>query len=340
MTSSNQAIGTNALRELDKLAPRDQASQEPEVRRFFDMVPTDNEEFDRHSIQHQTMLLIVGLLHKVPNLVRAALLPNEGMPPTAAEFGIRTGCWAVDLSNQFPHVKVVGIDSVPSWPRSEQVPENCSFEVHDINLPLTKYHQSFNVCHVNHVGKGIRDHEDFLYRIPEVLRTSGILLMTTGYSMLYKEDKTHPTDISEGEPGWCAAQALFSEFVKSATKASKIPEGQDNWQELLHVNPYLTSVGVEEAYIPVGPWPSDLDETSAEIARLAQINVLQFLKTMGDILLSNGFDEVTLNRWTTMAREEVTTMKPRLFSRFKFAWGVRNSVEWVPKADAVAVTMH
>ncbi|KAG8940610.1 hypothetical protein FRC03_005297 [Tulasnella sp. 419] len=331
MTSSRQPIATDTLGGHQKLGhTEEQGHKSP----FWEKVPLDKDEFARFENQNRTIALTAGLLRDQADLIKSALALNADKTPTVAEFCFVSGSWASDVAKEFPEVSVVGIDTMSSYVRSQPAPDNCRFEQHDINLPLSKYHQAFDVCHINNMGKGINDHEDLLYRIPETLRPNGILLLTTGYSTLDLEDKQPvQDDVNEGEPGWSALLAIWREVRKIQGKPGKPVEQQDQWDEILQKNPYFSSVGTRDIYIPIGPWENDLSEQAEEAARLNQTNSLQFLRTNSHILLKDGFDEATINRWIPIARKEIVQMKPRLYTRYRLGWGVRNEVEWTPKEE-------
>ncbi|KAG8959155.1 hypothetical protein FRC03_008393, partial [Tulasnella sp. 419] len=305
----------------------------------------------RFEYQNRAIALSAGLLRDQADLIKSALAPNADKIPTVAEFCFVSGSWAMEVAKEFPDVSVVGIDTMSSNIRRKPAPEIAGrytltpaflalkalfrrFEQHDPNLPLSKYHQAFDVCHINNMGKGIKDHEDLLNRIPEILRPNGVLLLTAGYSTFETEDKQPvQDDVNEGEPGWSASLAIWRESRKLQRKPGKPLEQQDQWDDILQKNPYFSSAGTRDIYIPIGPWENGLSDQAEEAARVNQTNVLQFIRTNAHILLKDGFDEATINRWIPIAREEIIQMKPRFYVRYRLGWAVRNNVEWTPKED-------
>ncbi|KAG8982904.1 hypothetical protein FRB90_006456, partial [Tulasnella sp. 427] len=98
-------------------------------------LPGDDQEQSRLDIQHTAVKLNLGRLFTCPELVLAALAPREDRRPTVVDIGTGSGGWAVDMSKEFPHCDVVGVDLVE--PKAAQtgppLPSNCRLEVGDAN---------------------------------------------------------------------------------------------------------------------------------------------------------------------------------------------------------------
>ncbi|KAG8934660.1 hypothetical protein FRC02_009487 [Tulasnella sp. 418] len=60
-----------------------------------------------------------------------------------------------------------------------------------------------------------------------------------------------------------------------------------------------------------------------------QTDVKQIFESFKPPLLSSGYDEELVDRWISLAQKEVTEMRPRLFAKWRYAWAVRNSTQWV-----------
>ncbi|KAG8946043.1 hypothetical protein FRC03_001518 [Tulasnella sp. 419] len=291
-------------------------------------LPADDEEFDRLRLQHQIITMMLGLLYRMSDPVEVVMSPNPETPPAAIDIGTGSGAWAMDFAAKFPHASVLGIDLAfpnPNWsatclsssetlayrlPLHSQLPKNCSFALWDANSPLTKFRDSFNVCHIRAIDSGIRDYEDLLYRVPEILRPNGILLMATGDLRLYTEEKKPcPYDMEESEPGWCAFQAILKHVADRARRAGSSPTAKYKWEKWLAANPYLDFVRVEDAFVPVGPWQSDLDDQSRHAAQLNQSNAATILDSFRHLLLSDGIEETKLNRWMLVRTESSAILK-------------------------------
>lgn len=133
----------------------------------------------------------MGSLYCQPVLVQAAILRRE---PKVLDIGTGTGIWAVQMAQRFPDAEIVGLDitdvelarHAPLYqshrrhtnvPVSSVPPDNCRFEVDDVNHGLPHYRASFDVIHVRGVGDGIKDYSTFLDEMYRTLRPGGILLV-------------------------------------------------------------------------------------------------------------------------------------------------------------------
>ncbi|KAG8960689.1 hypothetical protein FRC03_006276 [Tulasnella sp. 419] len=217
-------------------------------------LPADEEEFNRLGGQHRALTMTMGLFYDVSDLVKSILSTGSETPLAVVDIGTGSGHWALELATEFPHVSVLGVDIVPPNPKCE-VPSNCSFEIYDVNLPLGKYSDKFNLCHLRSVAAGIKDNEAFLYRIPQVLKPNGVLLLASGDIRLYAEDETpFPVDVDEDHPQWCASQAIIWESYKMKRRHDDPEEMKYRWERLLAENPFIESCGGGDTYIPIGPW--------------------------------------------------------------------------------------
>jgi hypothetical protein len=59
------------------------------------------------------------------------------------------------MAREFPHCEVIGVDLAPAPVDSEHVPVNCKFEIDNINLGLSHYHDHFDVIHARCIGSGV-----------------------------------------------------------------------------------------------------------------------------------------------------------------------------------------
>ncbi|KAG8922886.1 hypothetical protein FRC02_011549, partial [Tulasnella sp. 418] len=289
----------------------------------------DDEEHERQEYQHRALTLTLDSLYAVPDLVKAALTPSQKYIPAAVDLGTGTGQWAIEFAREFPHASVVGIDLVPPAPK-EPVPPNCRFEVDDVNLPLGHYAKAFNVCHIRGIDHGITNFENFLYRVAQILRTNGVLLLVGGDHQLYMENRSpFPTDSQEGRQGWCATQALFWAVQNTTNTTGGSQSANYKYVDWLLANPYFTSVGFEDVYIPIGPWMKGLDNRCTYIAQLMQANTIRILRSFKPLLLANGYESTLLDRWISAGETELTEMKPRVFGRWRWVWAIRNTTKWV-----------
>ncbi|KAH0429189.1 methyltransferase domain-containing protein [Colletotrichum camelliae] len=84
--------------------------------------PNDDEENSRLELQHRIWnLTLDGEL---------ALCPAHKTAKHVLDMGTGTGIWAIDYADAFPSAQVIGVDLSPIQP--EWVPNNCSFEIDDL----------------------------------------------------------------------------------------------------------------------------------------------------------------------------------------------------------------
>lgn len=70
--------------------------------------------------------------------------------------GCGSGIWTIEMAREFPDCDVVGLDLAPAPVDIDALPTNCRFEIDDINLGLSHYHNQFDVIHVRCIGSGVR----------------------------------------------------------------------------------------------------------------------------------------------------------------------------------------
>ncbi|KAG8926359.1 hypothetical protein FRC02_008947 [Tulasnella sp. 418] len=266
------------------------------IREFGGRLVQDTEEHERLEYQHRALTLTLDSLYAAPDLVRAAMIPSQSYTPAAVDLGTGSGQWAVEFAREFPHASVVGIDIAPPAPKGP-VPPNCRFEVDDVNLPLDHYTKCFNVCHMRAIDHGVYDYRGLLYRVAQILRTNGVLLVVVGDLRLYQHDRTpFPVDVKEGDPGWCATQALFWGNHNNALTRGEATSARYKNAEWMSKCPYYNSVGYEDVYIPLGPWMTGLDARCTHIAQLMQANAKRILGAFRPVLIANGHDLATIDR--------------------------------------------
>ena len=57
------------------------------------------------------------------------------------------------MAMEFPHARVVAVDLAPS--AIDDPPQNCTFELDDINRGLSHFYGQFDVVHMRTVGSGV-----------------------------------------------------------------------------------------------------------------------------------------------------------------------------------------
>ncbi|KAG8951249.1 hypothetical protein FRC04_006488 [Tulasnella sp. 424] len=239
---------------------REVAGRTLNTRNDMYMFPVDDEEQDRQDIEHRALFLVLDGLYAAPDLVAKAMAPRQNRPPAVFDIGTGSGIWAMDMAREFPHAEVVGIDLAPPTLHSEGIPNNCRFEVDDANLDLSHYADCFNVVHMRNIAQGIRNYKDTIHRVAQTMRSGGVLLLSAGSYSFFDERREPLPLVEEGQPGWSACQTLINKVHElGSTRSGGDLDAPSQWDKWLEASPFFTSVGVEDIYVPIGPWIPNLD---------------------------------------------------------------------------------
>ncbi|KAG8887459.1 hypothetical protein FRB98_009603 [Tulasnella sp. 332] len=267
-------------------------------------------------------------LYAAPELVERAMRSRPDVVSGILDVGTGSGCWAMDMAREFPHAEVVGIDLVPPNFPQEDIPSNCRFEVDDVNLDLSHYAKSFNVVHMRSVAMGVTNFQDLLHRLAQTLRADGAILLAGGDYHFYGEDLAPLPVVKEGEPGWSASQALLSAIHTVGKNRGGDLDAAQAWVKYLTANPMYTNVGMQDIYVPLGPWMPQLDARCTQISELLRSDVIQGLQSYKGIVIESGAPESTATRWLTMAEKEMKDMRPKVFVKWRYTWATRTRLRW------------
>ncbi|KAG8912914.1 hypothetical protein FRC00_003500 [Tulasnella sp. 408] len=283
------------------------------------MLPVDDEEQDRQDIEHRALYLVLDGLYAAPDLVAKAMAPRQNRPPAVFDIGTGSGTWAMDMAREFPHAEVVGIDLAPPTLHSEGIPNNCRFEVDDVNLDLSHYA------------------DDTIHRVAQTLRSGGVLLLCSPAYNFFDENRRPLPVVEEGQPGKRNGADL---------------DAPSQWDKWLEASPFYTSVGVEDIYVPIGPWQPNLDMRCQRIAQLTQIDASKVFPAFRPVLTLGGMEPATVDRWITVSHialhgwdvsattdaisdereqtaiREIQQMRPKIFFRWRYVWAVRTKTKW------------
>ena len=73
------------------------------------------------------------------------------------------------MANKFPHVEVTGIDLAPTILDESVVPDNCRFELDDVNKRLPRFYGQIDLIHMRAIASGVSPRR----RLPVPLDLSG-----------------------------------------------------------------------------------------------------------------------------------------------------------------------
>ncbi|KAG8912461.1 hypothetical protein FRC00_004469, partial [Tulasnella sp. 408] len=75
------------------------------------------------------------------------------------------------------------------------------------------------------------------------------------------------------------------------------------------------SVGQKIVYIPLGPWEDDMSEKNKQISEFMRQNFFRMIQSVRPLLLSYGWFEETVDKWSAGAHEEVKILKNKYYIR-------------------------
>lgn len=110
--------------------------------------PNDEAEQDREDLKHVCVKLLCQ-----ENLYFAPL--DKDNLQNIMDIGTGTGAWAIEMGDQFPSAKVIGIDLSPIQP--DWVPVNVHFLVDDAESPWVYPKDHFDYIHTRHTVMAIKD---------------------------------------------------------------------------------------------------------------------------------------------------------------------------------------
>ncbi len=59
------------------------------------------------------------------------------------------------MASKFPHVQFIGMDLAPAILSEYAIPDNCRFELGDVNRGLPHYHGQIDLIHMRQLGAGV-----------------------------------------------------------------------------------------------------------------------------------------------------------------------------------------
>ena len=59
------------------------------------------------------------------------------------------------MANKFPHVEVIGVDLAPPTLDEHGIPDNCRFELDDVNREIPRFYGQIDLIHVRAISSGV-----------------------------------------------------------------------------------------------------------------------------------------------------------------------------------------
>lgn len=276
------------------------------------LLPMDEDELDRHDLQHAKFRLLLGKLH---------LAPIGESPQEILDLGTGTGIWAIDAADQYATANVIGCDIAavqPGW-----TPPNCTFEIEDVEHDWLWRKDHFDFIHGREFLLAIRDWPKLIKQAFEHLKPrTGYLELACSYPLVNSDDGSLPLDSAYAE-----IPKLFFEIGEATGASGAAPASYKRWMEAAG----FVDV-VETIYkVPSSPWPKN--------RRMKQIGALE----LGNF--DSGMEAFTLRGHTSMldrspqqlqvimanARRESRDPKIHSYLYFYDVYGRRPALGEVPK---------
>jgi len=244
--------------------------------------------------------------------------------------GTGSGRWAIDMSLAFPWTSVVGVDLVPpSHIPKDKIPQNCRFEVDDLNLSLEHYTNNFSVIHDRMMEQGLNDAESFMYEAARALKPGGILMIVHGDIQYWTEDFEPFPWVEPGEPGFYWIQYIVGHaFLSYRQRGGTGGNGCMWFKEALEGNPNYSAVHEEEMFLPMGPWKEGMNEREILGSNLLREALARVVLGWKPYLLNCGHREEDIDLWATECARELREMSKRAYIRFFSVGAVRADTPW------------
>lgn len=297
------------------------------------MLPADEPERGRLSLQHDALLLAINSLYQNRQAVHEVLAPRADYTPAICDIGTGTGTWAITMAKLFPHAEVVGIDLANPKPQ-EAIPPNCRFEIDDANLGFPHFHNRFDVVHVRAITAGICDFQYFLRECSRMLRPGGIFLLADGDLQLYDDNFEGLSVCEEDDPGYSWLQRIFFATYNSMKNRGAAIDAMTLAPRWAREIPDFENVETQDIFIPVGPWIQGdrRVELASDLIRRDACLVIAGMKPM---LLSEGYFEHTVDLFIEEALKEMDELRVHIYSLWHYTWARKTQVSTLPDEDTL-----
>ena len=146
---------------------------------------------DRNDLQHCKFTLLME--------DRLFIAPIVNSPQKILDLGTGSGIWAIDMADQYPSAKIIGVDTAPVQP--SVLPPNLVFEVDDIEHDWLWAPSSFDFIHGRELIMAIHDWPRLIRQAFNHLKPGGHLQLAGSYPDFQSDDGTLPSDSAYVEMG-------------------------------------------------------------------------------------------------------------------------------------------
>ncbi|GJN81067.1 hypothetical protein PLIIFM63780_004599 [Purpureocillium lilacinum] len=177
---------------------------------------------------------------------RLFIAPIVNSPQRILDLGTGSGIWAIDMADQYPSAKIIGVDTAPVQP--SVLPPNLVFEVDDIEHDWLWAPSSFDFIHGRELIMAIHDWPRLIRQAFNHLKPGGHLQLAGSYPDFQSDDGTLPSDSAYVEMG-----KIYFDMSERIGASGR---------EVLKWKHYLSQAGFDDVHeriykIPTNPWPKD-----------------------------------------------------------------------------------
>ncbi|KAK8088328.1 hypothetical protein PG997_003289 [Apiospora hydei] len=204
--------------------------------------PNDEREQRREALEHQIWLL---------TLEGKLFLSPIDQVYNVLDICTGTGLWAISMAHQFPGARIIGNDLSPITP--PRIPENCQFEVEDVEEFPWVYSHKFDFIHARSVFACFDDTQRVIKEAVESLEDNGWLEI---------QDWLVPMRCDDGSWDGTAIKRLVDTGAECLQKAGRV----DHTGQLPDMFRKAGLADVKEETIL---WPMELNKEGLESMTLA-----------------------------------------------------------------------
>ncbi|KLO12915.1 S-adenosyl-L-methionine-dependent methyltransferase [Schizopora paradoxa] len=285
-------------------------------------LPIDEVEQERLDTQHGMWKRFFGGSGLYPTeaneLILRLLKPlNTAQNPSVLDVGSGSGIWSIQMAELFPRASVLGLDLTESKPK--YIPANCRFITKDIRSGLGEYKEKFDVIHARCVIGHITDIVEFIKKMCDCLKPSGVIFVSDGnpnvYDADHKEFEPASLDLETDNTNKSWMSLFMSKFLKvMETRVGPREYVGRNLDDLILNEPRLQAVGRKTFF--------DLLNCPEGNTDLSKSSGLAFAKTVKPAVLGAGIDSETVEKILHNISLEVTGPM-KTFSRWDFIWALK-----------------
>ncbi|KAG9104645.1 hypothetical protein FRC06_000409 [Ceratobasidium sp. 370] len=252
------------------------------------VLPNDEEEHKRLSYQHEAIKIMVGgnYVAPLPQLNAAA------GPRSVLDVCSGSGQWVLEMAQEFPLAKVVGIDlSKPALGREPAIPPNASFVVGDIKRAFPFESASFDVVHMRMVPS-IQERTAIYKEMHRVLRPGGLILLDEPGERVSHAGSRLPPELVVLSNA-TVATSHFHEIQSPAPDQPRTGSEEDAWALATRIASDLrgspsmwANIREEKFAVPMGVWTDD--EAGQKAGKFAQYCISGLFKSMRPAIVDVG----------------------------------------------------